>query len=71
MLVRLPGLLELLLQEFFFDLTPPASEVTMLPQIRRLVSPGREQLSKGEPEAFTRASPVSNLCDSTFALPYQ
>ena len=33
----------------------------MLPQIRRLVSPGREQLSKGEPEAFTCAPPVSNL----------
>ena len=61
MLVRFPCLLELLLQEFFFDLTPPASEMTMLPQIRRLVSPSREQLPNGEPEAFTRASPVSNL----------
>ena len=63
MLVRFPCLLELFLQEFFFNLTPPASEVTMLPQIRRLVSPSREQLPNGEPEALTRASPVSNLCN--------
>ena len=63
-LVRFPCLLELLLQEFFFDLTPPASEVTMLPQIRCLVSPGREQLPNGEPGALTRALPVSNLCNN-------
>ena len=63
MLVRFPCLLELFLQEFFFNLTPPASEVTMLPQIRRLVSPSREQLPNGEPEALTCASPVSNLCN--------
>ena len=61
--VRFPCLLELFLQEFFFNLTPPASKVTMLPQIRRLVSPSREQLPDGEPEALTRASPVSNLCN--------
>jgi len=60
--VGFPGLLELFLQEFFFNLAPSTSEVTMLPQIRRLVSPDGEQLSKGEPEAFTCALPVSNLC---------